>query len=386
MRKLVKPIELLIACGLMALAGSKAVAATTPQGATGDGMHTYYIAADEVRWNYVPGGTDGLTGKPYQAIGSFATADGRVIRKSVRTTYVKCLYREYTDASFRTLKPRPPQWQHLGMLGPLIRGQVGDTIKVVYRNHCSFPNSIHAHGLMYAKNSEGAPYADGTPGGVKPGDSVRPGGTYTYVWRVPERAGPGPNDPNSVLWMYHSHTHEYRDFNSGLVGPIIVTARDQAKPDATPKGVDREFIVWFSQMHEEDSWYVNRNLPTIAKDHAVPTPLTDFSATVTYPYFVMFSINGFVQSSMPLRELTMRAGEHVRWYVMAGLNDFDFHTPHWHGNTVLVGGMRTDVASVAPMQMLVADMVPDNAGIWLFHCHVQFHKESGMSVRYRVQP
>ncbi len=35
----------------------------------------YYIAADELRWNYVPGGTDGLTGKPYQAIGSFATAD-----------------------------------------------------------------------------------------------------------------------------------------------------------------------------------------------------------------------------------------------------------------------------------------------------------------------
>jgi hypothetical protein len=44
----------------------------------------------------------------------------------------------------------------------------------------------------------------------------------------------------------------------------------------------------------------------------------------------------------------MRKGEHVRWYVMSGLNDFDFHTPHWHGNTVLIGGMRTDVTSVAP--------------------------------------
>ena len=37
---------------------------------------------------------------------------------------------------------------------------------------------------------------------------------------------------------------------------------------------------------------------------------------------------------MPLRALTMRKGDHVRWYLFAGMNDFDFHTPHWHGNTV----------------------------------------------------
>jgi FtsP/CotA-like multicopper oxidase with cupredoxin domain len=84
--------------------------------------------------------------------------------------------------------------------------------------------------------------------------------------------------------------------------------------------------------------------------------------------------------------LTMRKGERVRWYVMSGLNDFDFHTPHWHGNTVLIGGMRTDVTSVAPMQMLVADMVPDNVGVWLFHCHIHFHNEMGMNAKYRVIP
>ena len=386
MRKLIGSIRLLlIAFGLTAIVAIP-VRAATPQSAAGGPTRIYYIAADEINWNYVPSGINGLTGKPYKAIGSFAAANGTITSRPVRTTYLKCLYREYTDESFKTVKPRPPEWQHLGMFGPLIRGQVGDTIKVVYRNNCNFPTSIHAHGLMYAKDSEGAPYSDGTPGGVKPGDAVQPGHTYTYVYQVPDRAGPGPNDPNSVLWMYHSHTNEYRDFNTGLVGPIIVTARGQAKADGTPNGVDREFIVWFAQMHEEDSWYVNRNLPTIAKDHAVPTPLTNVSTTVVYPYFVTFSINGFVQSSMPLDALTMRAGEHVRWYVMAGQNDFDFHTPHWHGNTVLVGGMRTDVTFVGPMQMLVADMVPDAPGIWLFHCHVAFHNVEGMNVLYRVQP
>ncbi len=44
--------------------------------------------------------------------------------------------------------------------------------------------------------------------------------------------------------------------------------------------------------------------------------------------------------------MTMKKGDHVRWYV-ATLGDFNnAHTPHWHGNTVLVGGQRTDVLAV----------------------------------------
>jgi hephaestin len=351
----------------------------------------YYIAADQVSWNYVPGGVNGLTGKPYHALGYFAGPsgpEGPPVAKPVSTSYIKCLYREYTDASFHTLKPRPPRWQHLGFFGPLIRAEVGDTVRIAYRNNCSFPNSIHVHGLRYAKNSEGAPYNDGTPGGVKAGDKVAPGGHYTYVYQVPERAGPGPGDGNSVFWMYHSHTDEYRDFNTGLVGPMIVTARGQSKADGSPKGVDREFVVWFSQMHEEDSWLVDKNLPTVTTDHTIPGPMTGgpASAVVTYPYFVTFSVNGYSFSTMPLAALSAKSGEHVRWYIMAGENDFDFHTPHWHGNTVLASNMRTDVVMVGPMQMLVADMVPDAAGTWLLHCHVAFHHAFGMNVRYTIRP
>jgi FtsP/CotA-like multicopper oxidase with cupredoxin domain len=39
------------------------------------------------------------------------------------------------------------------MLGPVIRAQVGDTIKVTFRNNCSFPASIHPHGVFYDKKS-----------------------------------------------------------------------------------------------------------------------------------------------------------------------------------------------------------------------------------------
>ena len=54
--------------------------------------------------------------------------------------------------------------EHLGMLGPLLRAEVGDTVHVHLLNRLSVPVSIHAHGLRYAKNAEGAPYADGTSG------------------------------------------------------------------------------------------------------------------------------------------------------------------------------------------------------------------------------
>jgi len=85
--------------------------------------HTYYIAADEVTWDYTPRGRN-LAGTPSSEGAEDSSRMGH--RK-----YLKAIYREYTDATFKTLKPRPPEWEHLGILGPLIRAEVGDTIKVV---------------------------------------------------------------------------------------------------------------------------------------------------------------------------------------------------------------------------------------------------------------
>jgi hephaestin len=64
--------------------------------------------------------------------------------------------------------------------------------------------------------------------------------------------------------------------------------------------------------------------------------------------------------------------------------EVDLHTPQWHGNTVTVGGMRIDTVSLLPASMVVADMAPDNPGIWLFHCHVNDHITAGMLTRYQV--
>ena len=188
------------------------------------------------------------------------------------------------------------------------------------------------------------------------------------------------------MWMYHSHVDEVRDINTGLFGPMIITARGKARADGSPSDVDREIIASFMQVHEEDSWLANQNASSsdsLLKLGPRPNPSMRQDG---YPWFVKFTINGFVHGSMPLSALTMRKGEHVRWYLMSSTNDFDFHAPHWHGNTVILNGMRTDVAQLVMMQMSAADMVPDNVGTWLFHCHVSFHNEEGMAVRYRVLP
>ena len=47
--------------------------------------------------------------------------------------YNKIVYREYTNATFSTPVPRAPEWEHLGIVGPVLRGQVW---RVVVCAHC----------------------------------------------------------------------------------------------------------------------------------------------------------------------------------------------------------------------------------------------------------
>jgi FtsP/CotA-like multicopper oxidase with cupredoxin domain len=342
---------------------------------------TYYIAADEVTWDYAPSGINQITGEPFQGPETFFAVSAK---DRIGRLYKKAIYREYTDATFKTLKPRAADWEHLGILGPLIRAEVGDTIQVVFRNNTAYPFTVHPHGVFYNKDSEGAPYKDGTLAKERKDDGVPPGETHAYVWPVPERAGPAHGDGNSVLWMYHSHKHEEADVNAGLIGPMIVSAPGTTKPDLSPKDVDREFIVLFGEFDENLSWYIDENIkkytgdPSSVKKPWGPTFIEPFGLSN-----LKETMNGFIYGHMP--GLTTRVGERVRWYLMANTN-FEVHAPHWHGNTVVANHMRTDVTPLLPMGMMVADMVPDNPGIWFFHCHTGPHLTAGMQALYTVLP
>ena len=364
----------LAALVVLALAIALAAALTGGEEAAAGQTRHYYIAADEVAWNYTPLGFNNISGQPFSPEENvFVQTD----RDRIGSTYIKALYREYTDGTFTTLKPQP-SW--LGTLGPIIRAEVGDTIVVHFKNNTRFAFSVHPHGVFYNKDSEGAPYNDGTSGTDKGDDAVPPGGTWDYTWPVPERAGPGPGDPSSILWMYHSHVDEPGDTNAGLIGPIIVTGKKQANPDGSPKDVDREFVTMFTVFDENRSLYIDVNIQTYA---GVPTSVNkDDDGFIESN--LMHSINGFLFGNLP--GLVMSKGERVRWYELGMGTEVDLHTPHWHGQTLVLNGNRTDIVELLPASMKTLDMVPDNPGTWLFHCHVNDHIDAGMLALFTVNP
>lgn len=81
----------------------------------------------------------------------------------------------------------------------------------------------------------------------------------------------------------------------------------------------------------------------------------------------------------------MKQNTHVRWYIAGMGGESDIHTPHWHGNTLLMSDMRTDMVELLPMSMKVLDMYPDNPGKWLLHGHVNDHMQGGMLALYTVE-
>jgi FtsP/CotA-like multicopper oxidase with cupredoxin domain len=335
----------------------------------------YYVAADEIEWDYAPEHFNLMMAMPLKESQKvFVETTG----KTIGSKYIKAIYREYTDGSFTTLKVRPDHEEHLGLLGPLFRAEVGDTIKVVFKNNGSRPYTIHPHGVFYTKANEGAPTNDGTSGSLKLDDKVMPGATYTYTWQVPESAGPGPADNSSIVWVYHSHVQSIQDSNSGLVGAIIVTAKGMAKPDGTPKDVDREFVNLYTVMNENESWFLDKNVEKYIGQ------TIDVEDEEFVEGNLMHMINGFVFANLP--GLKMVENEKVRWHLIALGTEVDLHTPHWHGHTGLINGRRTDVVELLPASMKTLDMDVNNPGTWMYHCHVNDHIAAGMTSLYHVAP
>ena len=344
-------------------------------------VRTYFVAADEVDWTFIPARADqALTGKK----DDFAREPGaQGMPDPNATTYRKARFREYTDSSFSALKPRDERWTHLGVLGPLLRAEVGDTIRVVFRNHATRPYSMHPHGVFYRKDSEGTSYLDGSTGTDRMDDSVPPGRTHVYRWPVPERAGPADGDGSTAFWLYHSHVDEGKDINSGLIGPMIVTRRGMAREDGSSTEIDREFVADFGLFDEADSWYLDSNVVRLYGD-AKKFKRDDAKVREFHRFF---TINGFLEGNGPM--LTMRQGERVRWYLFTNPNEltgWDIHSPHWHGQTLVANHMRTDMIMLTPMMTAMADMIPDNPGVWLFHCHMNGHFTGGMYTRFTVLP
>ena len=313
----------------------------------------YFITAEDVTWDFAPSNQNLVhcMGQPVPCDIPDPWTNSHVFQK---TRYV-----EYTDSSFTVKKPQP-EW--LGILGPIIRAAVGDTVIVHFCNKSNGgAYGMHPNGFRYSKDNEGAHYT-GVNGQQPPGagSEIASGDCFDYQWYADSDSGPAKGDASSKVWWYHSHINEPAETNLGLLGPIIITARDKARADGSPVDVDKEFVAAFFIFDELGGQEEG----------------------------LMHSINGYVFGN--LKGLVAKNGDKVRWHVLGMGNEVDLHTPHWHGKTLTIGSKdtatRTDVVNLLPATMITADMDADNPGEWIFHCHVADHIMAGMATTYQILP
>src|SRR5204862_6635313 len=105
---------------------------------TSEAVHArvYYIAAEEMIWNYAAADSNVFMGMPFDGQDSvFAVNIRSGETPRIGPKYWKARYVEYTDSTFTTRKSIAPEWEHLGMLGPVIRANEGDSVIVFFRNN-----------------------------------------------------------------------------------------------------------------------------------------------------------------------------------------------------------------------------------------------------------
>lgn len=288
--------------------------APVPAPGPGGQVHEHWVQAERVRWDIVPHKRDQMM-------------DERVKGK---TTFGALCYRAYTANWGAPLGPAT-------MPGPLIEGEVGDTIVVNFRNKTHVPVTMHPHGVFYTSDMDGTYKGKFT----QPGGFVKPGKSFRYLWDCRE--------DTVGVWPYHDHGPlDPLPLYKGLFG--VVHVREKGKPRAD---VDH-YIVFHSLLP-----------PTTGLDKAFMT------------------INGRAYAgSTPT--LFAKVGQRVGQHVIAMNNDF--HTYHLHGHRWKdPSGRMVDNVTVGPADSYSLEFVEDNPGRWFYHCHVFSHLHEGMNGWYIVE-
>ncbi|XP_044090900.1 hephaestin isoform X4 [Neovison vison] len=328
----------------------------------------YYIMAEEVEWDYCPDRSWELEWHNQSEEESYGHIFLSNQNGLLGSRYKKAVFREYTDGTFKIPRPRTGSEEHLGILGPLLKGEVGDILTVVFKNNASRPYSVHAHGVL--ESSTGWPLA------------AAPGEVLTYQWNIPERSGPGPNDSACVSWIYYSAVDPIKDMYSGLIGPLTICQKGTLEPYGGRNDMDREFALLFLIFDENQSWYLEENIAAHGPQEPGHVNLQDETFLESNK---MHAINGKLYSN--LRGLTMYQGERVAWYMLAMGQDIDLHTVHFHAESFLYRNgesYRADVVDLFPGTFEVVEMIASNPGTWLMHCHVSDHVHAGMETLFTV--
>uniref|UniRef100_A0AAQ5ZUT6 ferroxidase n=1 Tax=Amphiprion ocellaris TaxID=80972 RepID=A0AAQ5ZUT6_AMPOC len=319
----------------------------------GPNTKIYFIAAEEVEWDYK-----------------------KKDQNSPETKFTKVVFRGYMDSSFTTPEIRGELDEHLGILGPVIKAEVGQSILVVFRNKANRPYSVHPNGVSYTKQTEGLSYEDGSKYWYKYDNEVQPNTTFTYLWKVDSMVGPKPGESDCRTWAYYSGVNPERDIHSGLIGPLLVCREgtlDQKLKDS------REFVLLFMTFDESQSWYYEKNRELMERKTR---------RRVVSPYhgenLKLHSINGIIYS---LKGLRMYTDQLVLWHLINMGSPKDFQSVYFHGQTFLhkkTTSYRHAVYPLLPGSFATLEMHPSKPGLWQLETEVGFSQQKGMQTLFLV--
>uniref|UniRef100_A0A674AX89 ferroxidase n=2 Tax=Salmo trutta TaxID=8032 RepID=A0A674AX89_SALTR len=375
----------------------------------------YFIGIQEIQWDYAPAGKNIILNKLLKEDEHAAVFLERGPQR-IGSVYKKAVYLQYTDATY-TKEITKPKW--LGFLGPVMSAEEGDVIKVHLKNMATRAYSIHSHGIMYNKTSEGALYPDETTDAEKHDDRVDPGKSYTYVWVLSDTHAPTKEDTNCLARAYHSHLHAPQDIASGLVGPLIICKKGTLDVYGD-KAADYSYVLMFTVSDENMSWYLDDNIKTYctqpstaanspqqpstaanspqqpstaanspqqpstaANSPQQPTAKVDKEDEAFQESNLMHSINGFVYGNLP--DLSMCVGNKIHWHLIGMGNEVDIHSVFFHGQILTNLGHHTDAVSLFPATFTNVEMTADNPGHWLLSCQVNDHLMAGMQALFEVK-
>ncbi|XP_059934646.1 coagulation factor V [Mesoplodon densirostris] len=296
-------------------------------GAEAARLRQFYVAAQSISWNYRPESTN-------------------LSSNTFATSFKKIVYREY-EAYFQKEKP---QSRTSGLLGPTLYAEVGDIMKVHFKNKADKPLSIHPQGIKYSKFSEGASYPDHTFPVERMDDSVAPGQEYTYEWNISEDSGPTHDDPPCLTYIYYSYENLVYDFNSGLIGPLLICKKGTLTEDGIQKMFDKQHVLMFAVFDESKSWNQTSSL--------------------------MYTVNGYVNGTMP--DITVCAHDHISWHLIGMSSGPELFSIHFNGQVLEQNHHKISAITLVSATSTTANMTVSLEGRWIISSLIPKHFQAGM--------
>ena len=245
-------------------------------------------------------------------------------------------------------------WGYNGQMpGPELRVREGDLVKITLQNELPVATTIHWHGVDVPPEMDG-------PAGLNQAP-VEPGDTFTYEFVA---TNPGSR-------MYHTHTDVATQIALGLYGPLIV------EPRGGGEKYDQDDTYMLSEWDMEMT-------PDVATGKAPRGP-RDSQLRGGELGADLFLMNGHTHDA--INPIKVKEGDRIliRLMNMGSLA----HPIHIHGHSFKIvatdgnpvpkaAQLTKDTVLIGPGERYDLELVADNPGVWMIHCHIESHAANGM--------